>query len=84
MLTVKIWCITCICKYVHLIYYYGTLNSKINGTPKGFYLPFSKLHSILAVANLLAPNNITISYYVQVNSLWLKSSKTSKWARKKL
>ena len=31
--------------------------SKINGTPKGAYLPISKLHSILAVANLLAHNN---------------------------
>ena len=31
--------------------------SKINGTPKGVYLPILKLHSILAVANLLAHNN---------------------------
>ena len=31
--------------------------SKINVTPKGVYLPVSKLHSILAVANLLARNN---------------------------
>ena len=31
--------------------------SKINGTPKGVYLSISKLHSILAVANLLAHNN---------------------------
>ena len=31
--------------------------SKINGTPKGVYLPISKLHSILAEANLLAHNN---------------------------
>ena len=31
--------------------------SKINGTPNGVYLPISKLHSILAVANLLAHNN---------------------------
>ena len=31
--------------------------SKINVTPKGVYLPISKLHSILAVANLLAHNN---------------------------
>ena len=31
---------------------------------KGVYLPISKLHSILAVANLLGHNNITISYYV--------------------
>ena len=45
---------------------------------KGFCLPISKLQSILAVTNLLAHNNITISYYVQVNSLWLKSSVASK------
>ena len=32
----------------------------------------SKLHSILVVPNLLAHNNITISYYVQVNTLRLK------------
>ena len=31
--------------------------SKINGTPKGVYLPISKLLSILAVANLVAHNN---------------------------
>ena len=30
------------------------INSKINGTLKGVYLLISKLHSILAVANLLA------------------------------
>ena len=42
------------------------INSKINGTPKGFYLTISKLHSILSVANLLAHNNKTISYYMQV------------------
>ena len=34
----------------------GTIASKINVTPKGVYLPISKLHSILAVANLLAHN----------------------------
>ena len=34
-----------------------TIASKINGTPKGVYLRNSKLHSILAVANLLAHNN---------------------------
>ena len=39
-----------------------TINSKINGTPKGVYLPISKLHSILAVPILLAHNNITISF----------------------
>ena len=35
-----------------------TLNSKINGTPKGVYLPISKIDSILAVANSLAHNNL--------------------------
>ena len=34
-----------------------TIASNINVTPKGVYLPISKLHSILAVANLLAHNN---------------------------
>ena len=35
----------------------GTNASKINDTPKGVHLPISKIHSILAVANLLAHNN---------------------------
>ena len=61
-----------------------TISSKINGTSKGFYLSMSKLHSILAVANLLAHNNITNSYYVQVNLLQLESSVSSKWASKHL
>ena len=34
-----------------------TIASKINVTPKDDYLPISKLHSIIAVANLLAHNN---------------------------
>ena len=34
-----------------------TIASKINVTPKGVHLPISKLHSILAIANLLAHNN---------------------------
>ena len=33
-----------------------TISSKINGTPKGVYLPISKLQSILVIANLLAHN----------------------------
>ena len=37
--------------------YEFTITSKINVTPKGDYLPISKLHSILAVAILLAHNN---------------------------
>ena len=61
-----------------------TVNTKITGAPKGFHLPISKLRSILAVPNLLAHNNITMSYYGQVNSLRLKSSVASKWASKHL
>ena len=62
------------------------LNSKIDGTPppppkkkkkKGVYLPI-QADSILAVVNLLAHNNIWLSYYGQVNSLRLKSSVASK------
>ena len=49
-----------------------TINSKINGTPKGVYLPIYKLHSILTVANLLTHNNLWLCYYGQVNSLRLK------------
>ena len=44
---------------VDLSYHKGTITSKINVTPKGAYFPISKLHSILAVANLLAHNNIS-------------------------
>ena len=58
---------------------------------KDFYLPLpemvpliSKLHSILAVSNLLAHNNITKSYHVQLNSLRLISSVASKWTSKHL
>ena len=42
-----------------LIGSYSSISSKINGTPKGVYLPISKLHSILVVANELAHNNIS-------------------------
>ena len=38
---------------------YHRVGNKINGTPKGVYLSTSKLHSILAMANLLAHNNIS-------------------------
>ena len=48
-------------------------NSKIYGSfPQTFYLPNTKLHSILALANSLDHNNITVSYYGQVNPLPLK------------
>ena len=44
------------------------IDSKINGTPKGVCLPISKLHSILAVTNLLAHNNISqICYCGQIS-----------------
>ena len=46
----------------------GTLASKINVTPKCVYFPIQKLHSILAVANLLAHNNISqICYCGQIS-----------------
>ena len=40
------------------------------GDPKGVYLPISKLHSLLAVANLIALNNISqICNCCQISSL---------------
>ena len=63
----------------------GTINSEINGTPKGVYLPISKLlHSIFVVANLLAHNNLWLCYYEQVNSQRLKQNVASKWESKHL
>ena len=45
-----------------------TITSKINVTPRGVYLFISKLHSILAIANLLAHNNISqICYCSQIS-----------------
>ena len=46
----------------------ATIKSKINDTlPNGVYLPISKLHSILAIANLLAHNNMSpICYCGQI------------------
>ena len=49
-----------------------TINIKIKGTPNGVYMPISKLHSILALANLLAHNNLWLCYYGQVNYARLK------------
>ena len=48
--------------------------SKINVTPKGVYLPISKLHFILTVANLLAHNNkvkfvTAVKFYYRVLQL---------------
>ena len=43
-------------------------SSKINVTPKGVNLPISKLHSILAVVNLLVHNNKSqICYYGKIS-----------------
>ena len=42
--------------------------SKVNGTPKGVYLPISKQDSILTEENLLAHNNISqICYCGQIS-----------------
>ena len=52
---------------MHIHIYAGkcTINSKINSTYKSFYLPLSKLLTILVVPNLPTHNNATISYYAQ-------------------
>ena len=47
----------------------GTIASKIYVTPESVYLPISRLHSILAEANLLAHNNISQICYCGQNSL---------------
>ena len=47
-------------------------------------LAHSKLHLILAGANLLAHNNKWLCYYGQVNSVRLKWSVASKWVSKTL
>ena len=44
--------------------------------PKGVNLSISKLQSILAVVNLFVHNNMTISYYMQLNLLQLKIIKS--------
>ena len=54
-----------------------TIASKINVTSKGGYLPISKLHSILAVANLLAHNNINQICYCGQISLQSAAAKCS-------
>ena len=70
-----------------------TINSKINGTPKGvytshfedtFYFSTSEFNRIGYFKNRIKHNNIALSYYNygQVNSLRLKSNVASKWASK--
>ena len=57
------------CIYSHIISIYTcTIARKKMLPPKGICLPISKLHSILAVANLLAHNNISqICYCGQIS-----------------
>ena len=47
-----------------------------------FLLAHFKATLYLNIANLLAHDNLTTSYYGQVNSLWLKSSVALKGASK--
>ena len=55
----------------------SAIASKINVTPKGVHLPISKLHSILAVVNLLAHNNKSqICYCGQIS---LQSAAVNCW-----
>ena len=57
-----------LCIAMHIQPPLGTIASKINATPKGVCLSISKLQSILAVANLLAHNNISqICYCDQIS-----------------
>ena len=62
------------------------MTSKINGTPKGVYLPISKLHSILAVPNLLAHNNVANHNLLCGSKFAIAKIKSvaSKWASKHL
>ena len=62
----------------------GTNSSKINGNTKGVYLPIPKPHSILAVMNLHAHNNLWLCYYGQVNSVQLILSVASKCSSKNI
>ena len=47
--------------------HFCTINSQLNGNPKEVSFLISKLHSILAAANLLA-HNIWLCYYVQIRN----------------
>ena len=58
-------------EYTRAWFVYCTIANKtnFNVTPKGVYLPISKLHSISAEANLLAHNNISQICYCSQFSL---------------
>ena len=51
---------------------------------KKFMRPILKLHSNIAVANLVAHKNLWLCYYVQVSLLRLKKNVAAKWASKHL
>ena len=55
------WMQRCILR-LQLFFMYLLMDSKINGTPKGVYLPISKLHSILTVTIYL--HIITYGYVI--------------------
>ena len=64
-----------------------TINHKINGTPIDVYLPISKLHSILAVTNLLGHYNSKTVIKLLCASKFGSAKKeyvASKWASKHL
>ena len=51
-----------------------TIASKINITPIGVYLPVSKLHSILAVANLISHICLSSQISLQITAVNCSSS----------
>ena len=54
--------------YMHVHIYIDMCVRKINVTPRGVYLPISKIHSTLFIVNLLAHNNISqICYCSQIS-----------------
>ena len=91
LLVYCVWCLPCstlsqIPKLNNLLSKYAVMYHQHQNKwyPKSFYLSISKLDSILAVPNLLAHNNITISCHWQVNSLLIKWSVALKWASRHL
>ena len=63
-----IFLVSLLLSIVTSIVFLPTINCKINSSLKGVYLSISKLHSILAVANLRTHNNISeICYSGQIS-----------------
>ena len=71
---ISVWLHTVFLQYSSLSVFQCTINSKINSTTISVHSPISKLHAILAVANLLVHNNITISHYVKVTKAKIEYS----------